>query len=291
MPIWIVCYHGVVEQRRDPFLERNFTLLNDFLADVAYFKQLDVLSLRALEEMLTAPDTARSDHKRVVITFDDAHANNRLAQEVLAAAGLPWAVFAPTGAIGGMFWTTELALLMLHGAGDQVALLGRNWPLDGPESRWDAYNAVRQVLKLLPAPERRARLDSLRAQCPPAKELLDRFPSMKMLDWDGVRALDAAGVTIGSHGVDHEIHHASQPPVIRERELRISKQALETALGRECRYFALPNGNWTSHTATEIASAGYRLGFTMQKRPVAPDDDPCLLPRVSPETFRRWGAG
>lgn len=55
-------------------------------------------------------------------------------------------------------------------------------------------------------------MDQIRQQFPPeeTRRLLGAFPSFQMMTWDEVSQIATAGVDIGSHGVHHEIHHASQ---------------------------------------------------------------------------------
>ena len=64
---------------------------------------------------------------------------------------------------------------------------------------------------------------------------------MEFLDWDDCREMVAAGMTIGSHTVNH-VHLANLDEAAAEAELRQSKQAIEAELGLPCDHFCCPFG-------------------------------------------------
>jgi peptidoglycan/xylan/chitin deacetylase (PgdA/CDA1 family) len=286
--IQVFCYHGVVEPRQDLRLERNLTLVSDFQAQIDILSRSKVLSLGELKDELQAP--AKRRKSAVVITFDDGYANNLLAAEMLAAARLPWAVFVSTGALGrgNSLWTVELSLLLLHGRAEPVEALGQAWPLTSRQAREDAFQAIRYPLKAMPADRRREAMVNIRQQFPldETQRLLHEFPSLQMLTWEEVGQLAGAGGTIGSHGVHHEIHHANQPEAVRRRELTESKTELEQRLGRPCRHFAFPNGDFNQDSAAEVQAAAYDLAFTLEPRTILPGENPYLLPRLAPNLPR-----
>ena len=286
--IKVFCYHGIVEQKKDLRLERNLTLVSDFQAQLDFLSQSTVLSLGELKDELQAP--AKRRKSAVVITFDDGCANHLQAAEILAAARVPWAVFVSTGALGreNSLWTVELSLLLLHGRTERVEALGKAWPLASREDREATFQGIRYPLKAMPADGRREAMANIRQQFPTdeAKRLLHEFPSLQMLTWQEVGQLAGAGVTIGSHGVDHEIHHANQPESVRRRELTESKMELEQRLGRPCRYFAFPNGDFNKDSAAEVQAAGYDLAFTLEARAIIEGENPYLLPRMAPNLKR-----
>jgi len=134
----------------------------------------------------------------------------------------------------------------------------------------------------MPSAQRQGVMDCIRQQFPngESQRLLEEFPSLQMLSWGEVRELASAGVEIGSHGVNHEIHHEKQPEAVRRGELTKSKKALENQLNRHCRFFAFPNGDFSQNSANEVGEAGYVLGFTMETGTVMEGSNPYLLPRL-----------
>src|SRR5262249_9214289 len=146
------------------------------------------------------------------------------------------------------------------------------------------FQTIRHALKALPAPGRKQAMDTIRAQFPAGEtgRLLELFPAFEMLDWKQVGELAAAGVEIGSHGVEHEIHHEAQSQEVRRRELLESKREIESRLGKPCRHFAFPNGDVCEASAAEIREAGYELAFTTRPNCVEPGFSRCALPRLTP---------
>ena len=281
--VWVLCFHGLVESIADPRLERNLTLLADFRSQTDSLRQLEVVRLEELLHEL--PVSSKRRKPMCAITFDDGYANNLLAGELLAAARLPWTLFVSTSAIGryNAIWTVELSLLLLHGRATKVEALGKVWPLTSRLDRETSFQGIRLPLKELPGNLRQEAMAFIRGQFPQGEtqRLLHEFPSLQMLTWEEVGQLAQDGVEIGSHGVNHEIHHEYQLENIRRLELTESKTELEQRLGRPCRFFAFPNGDYNSASAAEVRDAGYEMGFTLERRANLPGDNPYLLPRLN----------
>ncbi len=64
---------------------------------------------------------------------------------------------------------------------------------------------------------------------------------MEFLDWDDCRAMNDAGMTIGSHTINH-VHLAELDDDAARTEITGSKQAIEKELGRACDHFCCPFG-------------------------------------------------
>lgn len=80
-----------------------------------------------------------------------------------------------------------------------------------------------------------------------------------LLDWPALKALSAAGWTIGSHSRTHAMLTAL-PPGEAERELVGSKHAIEDHVGRPVEAFAYPYGA-TNRALEAIAARHYRASF------------------------------
>jgi peptidoglycan/xylan/chitin deacetylase (PgdA/CDA1 family) len=84
-----------------------------------------------------------------------------------------------------------------------------------------------------------------------------------VLDWDGVRALQEAGMTLASHSVTHP-DFGKLDPAAAAHELEDSREQLKTRLGVETDEFAIPLGqsrNWTDHASRAAAEAGYTVVY------------------------------
>jgi peptidoglycan/xylan/chitin deacetylase (PgdA/CDA1 family) len=274
----------MVRQKGDALLERNFHLLSDFPLHLEFLRRQSIMPL---SEFAGGAARGRAfPRSAAVITFDDGYANNLLAGDILAKTGLPWTVFVSTGAVGpqGIIWTVELSLLLLHGHSKSLDALGQTWRLATREERESAFQAIRYRLKAMPARSRQETMNEIRAQFPASEtpRLLEEFPAFQMLTWQALRQLAQNGVEIGSHGVDHEIHHAAQDSEVRRRELVESKKEIERHIGKACRFFAFPNGDTCEHSAREAEEAGYEMAFTTRQGFMRPDSNRFLLPRIAP---------
>ena len=277
-------YHGVVERKKDPLLERNFSLLTEFQSHLRFLRRFRVLSLRELADELSS--TGTTINRAAVITVDDGFANSVVIGEIANVLRLPWSLFISTGAVGreNSLWPIELALLVLHGHAEQVEVFDGLWRMNSSDEREVGFRSILAAMKGLPSNSRRLTMDCIRQQFPKSEthRLLYEFPSVQMLSWEQARQLASAGVEIASHGVDHEIHHMDQTAETRWHELTESKIQLTKRLHRPCAFFAFPNGDFTPSSAGEVQRAGYELGFTTQPKSIMHGANPFILPRLYP---------
>ena len=101
---------------------------------------------------------------------------------------------------------------------------------------------------------------------------------MEFLDWDDCRAMADAGMTIGSHTVNH-VHLNDLDDDATLAELAGSKQMIETQLGRACDHFCCPFGraniDYRPGHHPEIAKrAGYRTFLATTRGAVRPGASP-----------------
>jgi polysaccharide deacetylase len=79
----------------------------------------------------------------------------------------------------------------------------------------------------------------------------------KFLGWDDLKALQAAGHSIQSHGWSHKfLIFCSEAELTHE--LRASKQSLEENLGSAIEEISVPGGRWNRRVLQACAAAGYR---------------------------------
>lgn len=78
-----------------------------------------------------------------------------------------------------------------------------------------------------------------------------------------LRALAAAGMTIGSHGASHRFLSTLSPEELRD-ELRRSRDALEQWIGQEVTLLALPGGRGGVREHEAAIAAGYSMVFGSQ---------------------------
>jgi peptidoglycan/xylan/chitin deacetylase (PgdA/CDA1 family) len=97
-----------------------------------------------------------------------------------------------------------------------------------------------------------------------------------------IRALDAAGVRIGSHALSHDPLQTMSVPEI-ERELGESQRVLERALGKPVRDFAVPLNWYGDKVRAAAVRLGYRAVWTSDIGTVHVDSDPFHLRRLNVE--------
>jgi peptidoglycan/xylan/chitin deacetylase (PgdA/CDA1 family) len=105
------------------------------------------------------------------------------------------------------------------------------------------------------------------------------FPKRRLMSASELRAMSAAGVTIGSHTRTHP----RLPELDRESkrsEIRGSKARLEDVIGRGVTAFAYPYGLFDDDARQAVAEAGYRTACSTRSGFNAPDADRYLLRRV-----------
>lgn len=104
---------------------------------------------------------------------------------------------------------------------------------------------------------------------------LDATGSLTSAD---LRALLAAGMRVGSHGIDH-LNLRDLPPDHLARELAQSRAVLEQVLGTRVSDFSIPFGAYNAPVLAAIRKAGYDVAWSSDRGSFAQGDFP--RPRTS----------
>ncbi len=99
----------------------------------------------------------------------------------------------------------------------------------------------------------------------------DRSRLMAFLNWEDCRQMAAAGMTIGSHSVDH-VYLSKMGADAARQEMQRSKQMIEAELRQPCDHFCCPFGipgvDFMPDTHPDMAKAlGYRSFLTTRRGP------------------------
>lgn len=92
----------------------------------------------------------------------------------------------------------------------------------------------------------------------------DGRPDGRLLNAVELRALQAAGIEIGSHTVSHVRLTEANNNQLRA-ELSGSKTALEDALGNEISSFAYPYSAWSTRCSSIVCEAAYRVARQLRR--------------------------
>lgn len=239
----------------------------------AFARQIEFLASHCRVVSLSAVVTAiRGGHelppRAVLITFDDGYRDNvDVALPLLAARGLPAAVFLATNHVGGerpFFWDVAACLFDQAGNGDlQLPLLGhRRWT--DASSRAAVIREFVQRLKRMPDEERALALADLSTAL--GVSMRPGALAHLHMTWEDVRRGARAGLEFGSH----TMRHAILPHLDAEdakAELTGSKVRLERELGVPVVAFAYPNGDRNPHVQRLVHDAGYDVAFSSRPGP------------------------
>jgi peptidoglycan/xylan/chitin deacetylase (PgdA/CDA1 family) len=225
----------------------------------------------------------------VIVSFDDGDADNHdAALPVLRAHGLPATFFVATGFVDrpSLPWWDEVAWMVRTSAREGVTLAGF---LDAPV-RFDPPDRQRAIRALLwtyyrlPTDRARELLAALGVEAGTG-----RFAGPVdglWMTWDQVRALHAAGMTVGGHTVNHHVLSRLDPERQRAEVLGCARR-LEEELGVPMRTFSYPAGQRDSFdevTRACLREAGVQSAFTYYGGFRRLDDwDALDVPRIAVE--------
>jgi peptidoglycan/xylan/chitin deacetylase (PgdA/CDA1 family) len=103
----------------------------------------------------------------------------------------------------------------------------------------------------------------------------------RMLTWDELAEVAAAGIEIGDHGFIHHPLDVLGPRTLRDETTR-SHTELEQRLGRRVRSFAYPHGYHNRRVRRLVAELGYDNATEVGRRLYGPGDDRLAIPRLQP---------
>lgn len=104
-------------------------------------------------------------------------------------------------------------------------------------------------------------------------------PKNKMLTWNEIKEMDANGITIGGHTLDH-VHLNKINPEEAKRQISESKIILEKELDKDIQYFCYPYGGYNQNVVEMVKESGYLVATTTQLGLVQSVKSPYLLKRI-----------
>lgn len=218
------------------------------------------------------------------ITFDDGYADNaEIALPILQRHGLSATFFIATDYLdGGRMWNDDVIEAVRGAVGPDLDLsplnLGRHAVRNAVEKR-AAIDAIISLIKYFPEQgraEQAARIADI------AQALM---PVNLMMTTPQVRALHAAGMTIGGHTAHHPILARLQPAEAKQ-EIAHGKETLEGIIGERINLFAYPNGKPSQDYAREhvamVRELGFQAAVSTAWGAATRDTDIFQLPRFTP---------
>lgn len=281
----VLFYHGV-DNRVNPAVEAEIFDINEFENQIEYLvKHYEIISIEDFEQRFI---NSSFTNREVVLTFDDGYANNLyIVDPILSKYKLPYTVFISTEHITtGQFFPTSVNRIITKGAGlNKVEIPSQNlsFSLTTEEEINNAVSQISKLLKSLPIKEVRDITNDLIKNVSKVQwlELMEKYKSVRPMNWDEVLELSSKeGVTIGSHCMWHICCHANQSEYDLKNQIEESKIQIEQKINKQCKYFAYPNGDYTSYS-NEIVKENYSMGFSTEKDMISENkNNISIIPRI-----------
>ncbi len=251
---------GVIDVAPDQ-LERHLTFLNQ------WFCPIGVEDLAAF-----ARGVGRLPNNPVLVTFDDGYRDNHdVALPILKRYGVPATFFIATDYLERrrLYWWDRVSLLVKRSARERLVLTSpspESLSLEGPKARRAAVRRLQRIIKDHHGLDLPRFLDQVEnaAGVTLAADEERRLVDETIMTWDHVIALRRAGMDVQSHSHTHRVLQTLDASEL-DRELRLSRQALENALGEPVTAISYPVGKSlrdAPHIRNAVRDAGYELGFT-----------------------------
>ena len=239
-----VMYHGVTMNNTQFFSPRHVNVL-DFEKEIAYYKKnFDVISVDKAFHRIKNNDSFK--RKTITISFDDGFANNlSTALPILEKYNVPVTFFVSSVCTENdgsrVLWPEFVAALKYYSLIDTT--IGET---------------LGDRIKAMPYKERDMFLDNMEKEHN-VMEKIHALPeeTWRLLDKTQLMELSKSKiVTIGSHGHNH--YNLGQiEPEFAKMEMEHSKALLETAIQKEVKYIAYPDGSYNESVKDMAEKAGY----------------------------------
>jgi len=268
----VVGYHAVVEDVR---AHAGRAIAPNLISVDMLERQLEWIGRRyrftTLDELGAQLERGEPfDRPCAAVTFDDGYVGvYRHALPVLQRMGIPAGVFIVTELTGRsdlqvydkMYLLLEHVLPRIGHSEKRLAqvLESKNVSLgeSGRDRRLDAFPTMRRFLNTHTQKTLRRIIEALET----VATIRDAdYPDLQVMDWEMVRAMDACGVTIGSHTQTHAL--LTEESAERAADQTVGSMAtLEDRLKRPIRHFAYPDGRFNASVVSAVAAAGYRYAY------------------------------
>ncbi len=277
----VFMFHRVLPRGESCYAHEMVTSTGLFSALLDWISErYAVVELEALANHLGS--TPANGRPYAAITFDDGWKDLfPHALPLLRARGLPATVFLPVRFIGTErhFWQERLQFILQAVESLGRTDLGRE---AAPHFPWAArldgrpdYAGLRRLLMSRATAEADEFVDWMAELCP----RVEWDSTRAFLTWDEVGRMQDAGISFGSHTLNHVLLTQADAETAR-REIKGSRRELQERLGRPVRGFAYPWGAHNARLAQQVADAGYVFAVTTEEMLVRGTPSPWRIPRV-----------
>lgn len=282
----ILFWHGVDDIVNQEVEAESFEV-DSFNKQIEYLiKNFEIISL---DEFYKRFKNNSFNNREIVLTFDDGYANNLYkVAPILSNQSIPFTVFISTEHIEtGELYPTSVARLILLGSDLKKISIPSiklyNNDISTIELKKSTYFQVTKELKNRPLLGVRKIIKELTENLTKTdySNLVEKYKSVKPMNWDEVIELHKLGATIGSHCKYHICCHENQDIEEVKEQITESKRIIESKLQSDCLYFAYPNGDYTKSSNLFVKEAGYKLGFSTNKNNrITINSETATIPRI-----------
>lgn len=246
--IRVLTYHNVVPDHLAdrPWVPSHAVSVSRFERQMAMLAELGTGVVRPLGEAIASRDAGAEPSGPIVcLTFDDGTADNlSLVLPVLQRYGFTATVFLTTGHLDSGELLANDIIRLLRVAADQGKLPRHISPVCGRLLAEPGFH--KQVSVSTWRSELYDLWQRVRGHVDP-----EARQSLRPLTWDEARSLQAAGIELGAHTVNHVIL-SREDSETRRREIEGSITRVREELGLEQVPFAYPNGTADDYKACDL---------------------------------------
>lgn len=265
----ILAYHRVLDRSdNDSYLfDEDLISANSktFLWQINFLKKhYDIISFAELSDRLAGNIAITG--RELIITFDDGFSDNYSnAYKLLDSADIPAVFYISTGYMGAdkTFWFNEVVHAIKVAKKLSFSIANKTYSFErSKENKKKAIQIVLSQLKKIPNEERLRTIESLYrdldfcTKTMPASEL--------PMTWENINEMASNNMEIGSHAVSHPVL-SRMTDAEMQKELKVSKQSIETMTGKACLSIAYPVGGhneFTQKVQNAAETAGYEYGLS-----------------------------
>jgi peptidoglycan/xylan/chitin deacetylase (PgdA/CDA1 family) len=252
--------------------------------------QLTELSRRhrfvSLDEIVSRLEAGKSTVGLLAITFDDGFAAEVESASALAIRrGWPMTLYLATEFLrsGRPYWFEEIGPLVRAAPSGDYRVGGWCFHLEEQRASQLIRDRIVRHLFYRPASEIDQFMKELRKAFFESDHIPEYLQLPQPIAAERIRELSQhEQITCGAHSVSHVFFSTLSAQQIRQ-EMEVSKQDVESLVGRSVDHFCYPYGDLTSigSQAPGIARRIFRSGATVIKGRCRSDADRFLLPRIA----------